>query len=101
MTEPQIPDSASVVAAGDLLASSFGQELVILSLRDGVYYGLEDVGARIWQLLQRPIAVSAIRDALVAEYDVEPERCGRDLRALLRDLAGRGLIEVRGGDAVA
>ncbi len=101
MKAPQITDSASVVAAGDLLASSFGQELVILSLRDGVYYGLEDVGARIWELLQRPIRVAAIRDALVAEYDVEPERCGRDLRALLLDLAGRGLIEVRGGDAVA
>ncbi len=101
MTAPHITDSASVVAAGDLLASSFGQELVILSLRDGVYYGLEDVGARIWELLQRPVRVAAIRDALVAEYDVEPERCGRDLRALLQDLAGRGLIEVRGGDAVA
>jgi hypothetical protein len=103
MPPPRIPDTATVVAAGDLLASAFGAEQVILNLKDGVYYGLEDVGARIWSLLQRPITVSAIRDALVAEYDVEPDRCGRDLEALLRDLAGRGLIEVRddGGDAVA
>jgi len=99
MTPRQIPDSATVRAAGDLLASAFGQELVILSLKDGVYYGLEDVGARIWELLQRPIRVSALRDALVAEYEVEPARCGRDLRSLLQDLAGRGLVEVRGADA--
>jgi hypothetical protein len=68
-----------------------------------VYYGLEDVGARLWSLLQRPVTVSAIRDTLVAEYDVEPARCGRDVRALLQNLAARGLIEVRqsGDDAVA
>jgi sulfur transfer complex TusBCD TusB component (DsrH family) len=99
----RIPDSATVVAAADLLSSTFDRELVILNLRDGVYYGLEDVGARLWSLLQRPITVAAIRDALVAEYDVEPARCGRDVRALLQDLAARGLIEVRerGDGAVA
>jgi hypothetical protein len=98
MTRRHIPETATIVAAGDLLASSFGAEQVILSLKDGVYYGLEDVGARIWELLQRPIAVSGIRDALVAEYDVEPERCARDLEALLDALAARGLIEVRERD---
>jgi len=95
MSARDLPDTATVVAAGDLLHSVFGAETVILSLKDGVYYGLEDVGARIWSLLQRPTTVSAIRDALVAEYDIEPERCGRDLVALLKDLAARGLVEVR------
>ena len=90
-----IEDSATVVATADLLSSAFDEELVILNLRDGVYYGLEDVGARIWNLVQRPVTVAAVRDALVAEYDVEPARCGRDLRALLQALAERGLIEVR------
>lgn len=93
-----IPESATVVAAADLLASAFDQELVILNLRDGVYYGLEDVGVRLWNLLQRPVTVAAIRDALVAEYDVEPDRCARDVRALLQELAARGLIEVRESD---
>jgi len=103
MTPRRITDSATVVVAGELLHSAFGAETVILSLKDGVYYGLEDVGARIWDLLQRPITVAAIREALVAEYDVEPDRCGHDLRALLGDLAARGLIEVteRGDDGVA
>jgi hypothetical protein len=99
----EIPDTATVVAAGDLLHRAFGAETVILSLKAGVYYGLEGVGARIWSLLQRPITVSAIRDALVVEYEVDPDRCGRDLADLLKDLAARGLVEVRerGDDAVA
>ena len=103
MTARTIPDSATVVAAGDLLSTAFDDELVLLNLRDGVYYGLEDVGGRLWSLLQRPVTVSAIRETLVAEYHVEPARCGRDVRALLQDLAARGLIEVResGDGAVA
>jgi hypothetical protein len=51
----------------------------------------------------QPVAVAAIRDALVAEYDVEPARFAQDTRALLRDLPARGVIEVResGDGAVA
>jgi hypothetical protein len=91
-----VPDGATIVAANDVLATEFGDEVVILNLRDGVYYGLEDVGTRIWQLLQRPVSVLAIREALVAEFDVEPARCERDIRLLLTDLAARGLVEIRG-----
>lgn len=90
-----IPPGATIVAAKDMLSSEFGTELVLLNLHDGVYYGLEDVGARIWKLLQQPVTVVAMRDALVSEYDVEPGRCERDLRALLGKLASRGLIEIR------
>ncbi|HLB45342.1 MAG TPA: PqqD family protein [Candidatus Limnocylindrales bacterium] len=95
MTTHAIPNSATVVAAPDLLASRFGDETVLLSLRDGVYYGLEDVGARVWSLLQTPTTLDAIRDAVVAEYSVEPARCERDLRALLGDMVARGLVEIR------
>lgn len=95
MTRSAIPDSATVVATSDLLASEFGDEVVLLSLRDGMYYGLEDVGTRVWSLLQTPTTLGAIRDALVAEYRVEPVRCERDLRALLGEMASRGLVEIR------
>ncbi|HVQ13044.1 MAG TPA: PqqD family peptide modification chaperone [Vicinamibacterales bacterium] len=97
MTTRTISDSATVVAAGDLLASEFGDELVILDLRDGVYYGLEDAGAQIWSLLQKPVSVAEIREALVAAYEVEPARCEQDVRALLAELETRGLVIVTNG----
>lgn len=94
MTAHALPDSATVVVAGDVLVSEFGDELVLLDLRDGVFYGLEDVGAQIWELLQKPISVAAIREALVAQYDVEPTRCEQDVRTLLGELASKGLVEI-------
>jgi Coenzyme PQQ synthesis protein D (PqqD) len=95
MAARAISETAVLVAAGDLLASDFGAEQVILNLKDGVYYGLEEVGARIWRLLQKPTTIPAILGALAEEYDVDSARCERDLRALLGDLVARGLVEVR------
>ena len=58
-------------------------------------HGLDTVGARIWTLAQEPITVGAVRDAILQEYDVEPEQCERDLLDLLRKLAAAGLIAIK------
>jgi hypothetical protein len=97
MTIPTIPHSATVVVASDVVASEFGDELVVLNLRDGVYYGLEDVGARIWKLMQNPVSVTAIREALLAEYDVEPARCEQAICTLLAQLVDKGLVAIQEG----
>jgi hypothetical protein len=86
----------SVVAASkNQVSSDLGGEAAILDLEAGVYYGLDEVGARIWELIQEPRSAREVRDALLAEYDVEPERCERDVLALLQELADAGLVEVR------
>jgi hypothetical protein len=90
-----VSGDSTVVAAKDQVSSDLGGEVAILDLKAGVYYGLDAVGARIWSLIQEPRTVNEIRDILLEEYDVEPERCERDLLALLRRLADEGLVEVR------
>ncbi|MBI3578239.1 MAG: PqqD family protein [Ignavibacteriales bacterium] len=85
----------SIVASSkDQLFCNLGEEAVMLNLTDGVYYGLDAVGARIWTFLKEPKTVTQIRDALLMEYDVEQKSCETDLLALLQDLAAAGLIEV-------
>lgn len=85
-----------VVASKRQVSSDLGGEAAILDLEGGVYYGLDEVGARIWEMIQEPRPASEVRDALLEEYDVEPERCERDLLALLERLAEGRLIEVVG-----
>lgn len=86
--------SSSIVVAKEQVSSSLGDEVAILHLRAGKYYGLNAMGARIWSLIQKPRIVEEVRDVLVNEYDVQPERCERDLLALLQELADEGLIEL-------
>jgi hypothetical protein len=83
-----------VVAAPDVVSANLGNEKALLSMADGVYYGLNPVGAAIWDLLQEPRTVEQLRDAIAARYSVELERCEREVVAMLKKLSGWGLIEI-------
>ncbi len=83
------------MAADRQLSTAFGDEVVILGLRDSVYYGLEKVGSRVWSLLQSPHSLREIVDTLVSEYDVASEDAARDLRALVSELHAHGLVDIR------
>jgi len=94
---PTISDQSVVVATKDQVSCDLAGEAAILHIKSGVYYGLDPVGARIWNLMQEPRAVAEIQNAITNEYDVEPERCARDLVDLLEKLLAEGLIEVKDG----
>ena len=83
-----------VSAVGGQLSADLDGETVILHLESGTYYGLSDVGARIWTLIQEPRPVSDVRDVLLEEYDVERDLCERDVLALLSDLKVHNLLEL-------
>lgn len=77
-----------------LFADLDRSEAAILSLKDGVYYGLNPVAARVWHLLEERKRVSEIRDLLLKEFCVESDRLTRDLLDLIEQLAGLGLAEI-------
>jgi len=83
-----------VVAAKNQVSSDLAGEAVILQVRSGRYFGLEQVGARIWQMIGEPRRVADIRDTILREYDVGRERCEQDVVTLLEQLAAEGLVEV-------
>ena len=89
-----LTDSTTIVAIPDVLSSAFEYETVLLDLRDGVYYTLDEVGARIWQLVQRPVSIPDICKTIRTEFEVAAERCDEDVRALAHNLLDRGLVRV-------
>jgi hypothetical protein len=89
-----LPANAAVVVTADQLSTRLGEEIVILGLRDSVYYGLSDVGARIWDLIQTPRTFTEILNSLVAEYDVTAADAAEGLDRLLRELETRGLVAI-------
>jgi hypothetical protein len=92
--------NTTVVASTDQVSGELQEgDLAILNLKDGVYYGLNSVGNRIWALLQAPVTVMELRDALLTEYDVDVDDCTRELVALLNDLSNKELIEVHAAGA--
>jgi hypothetical protein len=84
-----------VVAAHDQASSHVAGETIVLGLRRSAYYGMDHVGARVWSLLQQPRPVAELHAAILDEYDIDPERCERDLVAFLDDLLAEGLIDLQ------
>ena len=78
----------------NVIFRALGPESVILNLDSGVYFGLDEIGTRIWQLLEQQ-DVRGVCDALRADYDVTPERVEADVMALIDRLAAKGLVECR------
>ena len=83
-----------VVAAKEQVSCSLGDESAILNMKNNVYYSMDAVGTRIWNLLHEPRSVREVCDKMLGEYDVERDRCERDLLDLLEKMKGEGLIEV-------
>ncbi len=74
-------------------------EVVILELKSGIYYGLDAIGAEVWRMLQRPRSVRSLLEALLAKYDVAPDRCEMDLVSLLQDLCANDLAVIHDQEA--
>ena len=86
--------NSQVAATKNQISSDLADEAIILDLKTGVYYGLGEVGARIWGLIQEPQTIQQIKNVILSEYEVDEERCERDLLNLIQDLAAKGLVEV-------
>jgi hypothetical protein len=69
-------------------------ESVLLNLKSERYFGLDEVGTRMWALLSQSGSIHQAYDALRAEYDVEPEVLHRDLLQLIDKLIEHGLVEI-------
>jgi hypothetical protein len=68
------------------------EEVVALNLATEEYYGLDPIGARFWTALVETNEVSAAREQLRAEFDVDPQRLRDDLDRFVADLVARGLL---------
>lgn len=78
--------------ADDILATQLDDTLLMLNIRRGRYHGLNEVGARIWQLLERPITEEALVAALLVEFEVSAEQCAGEVKGFLASLRERSLL---------
>jgi hypothetical protein len=90
----EISSDSTVVSTRRLVSADLGEEVILLHLENGLYFGLENVGARIWKLLEKPVRVGEIERMLLEEYDVEPEKCHAEVVSLLNKLVDQNLVEV-------
>ena len=87
------------LAAGTTFVQADGQlscdldgEVAILDMRSQTYFGLNPVGAYVWDLLTQPRSSAELLEALGRRYEASTEQLEADLQKLLRELQDRGLV---------
>ena len=86
--------TGKVTIPEQVMARQVGEETVILDLASGTYFGLDPVGARIWQLLGEGRTLGEVCASMLAEYEVSWDEIERDLTELLAVLVDKGLIKL-------
>ena len=81
-----------VVRSGDVMASPVDNELVMMDLMRGMYYGLDATGADIWERLAQPVRVADLCAQLVQDYEVEQAVCEADVLAVLNEMAAEAMV---------
>jgi hypothetical protein len=85
----------SVQIATDVVFRELDGEAVILNLESGVYFGLDPIGTRIWQLCQEHASLRSVWEAMQREFDESAETLESDLLAFIDELSARGLVTIQ------
>ena len=85
---------SKIVIPQDVIFRDVAGEAVILNLETGKYYGLDEVGTRMWALLAEHGKVETAYRALLDEYEVAPEQLQDDLIKLIDTLAAQQLLKI-------
>jgi hypothetical protein len=96
MKSRTLTTETTAVAAENALSTTIDGETVILHRDAGKYYGLNEVGTFIWELLQEPRSLDELCQEVITAYDVERQRCRNDIEELLVELAETDLVRLDG-----
>ena len=86
--------SARVRKPEDVLVRQLGAESVLLNLNSESYFGLDEVGTRMWEVLTGETSLEAAYDNLSEEFEVPAEQLRGDLSSLVVALVDAGLLEI-------
>lgn len=89
-------DESSVIVAVDHATSAQVEgESVILDMEEGVYYGLNPTGSRIWEAIQEERRVEEVVSIILEQYNVDPEKCRKDVVSLVKRLEENDLVNIK------
>jgi len=91
---PSLTPASRVRRGRDVLHREVEGEAVLVDLGSGRFFGLDEVGTRVWDRLDTEATVASLVDRVVEEFEVARPRAEKDLLALLREMARRRLVTV-------
>lgn len=76
----------------EVIQSKIGDEVVMLDIESGFYFGLNSVGSEIWSHLSEPITIEDLLNKLMARFDIDKETCQKDTMEFFNHLLEKNII---------
>lgn len=95
ITSQNIALHHSVVQSLGNIVSDMDGEIVLLSVENGKYYNLGEIGGRIWGLVETPATVNQLVTTLLSEYDVEQAECEEQVVSFINHLFEERLVQLQ------
>src|SRR5437764_8396562 len=89
-----IADATVISRSPGVLAAEVDGEIVMMSIEQGRYFGLDDIASDIWRRLETPMTFAALVDSLAADYDADRETIAGDVRVLLEKMAAQDAVRL-------
>jgi hypothetical protein len=83
----------------EVITADADQDLIMVSVTTGHYFGVSDVAREIWDAIERPKRVSDLVDDLTASYHIDSSSCEDHTLSFLEALLDEGLLQVKDGSA--
>jgi len=87
--------SCSFVIPKDVMAREVSDEMVLLDLRNGTYYGLDQIGTYLWASIAQGLPLNKTCEQMLERFDVDRSTLENDVLALVDDLRSKGLLAIK------
>ena len=94
MPDSIISGSSRIVVSKEQTSCEMDEDVVVLNLKDGEYYELNPVAARVWSIIQEPTAMEDIMSIILDEYAVGKKELEQDLYDLVHELSAKKLVDI-------
>jgi hypothetical protein len=94
MSEKNITSETIISRSESMLTNDLGDDIVMMDIDEGSYYGLASVSARIWELTETPVSIASICETLISEYDVPKDKCQQEVTNFVEDMLNRKIVQL-------
>ena len=70
----------------EIISSKIDDEVVMMSIEEGKYFGLDPIGSIIWELLEEPASLGQLVPLLLEQFDVPKDQCEKDCMSFILDM---------------
>ena len=89
-----ITDATVISRSPSVLTAEVEGEIVMMSIEQGRYFGLDDIGSDIWKRIEAPCSFAALIDRLMVDYEADRATIAADVQALLGRMAAQDVVRL-------